>query len=204
MNRMKTLRITLPFMLVLACFIAYQYGYVRVQTARASLKEELEMKTRTLTQHASLLSGKPQLEKQFSDLKNKRQAKNEKLIVGMTPSLSAAELQESLEEIVTSNGGRISSERVGQTEDLGTFKVVTVSIDAVLPDTGALSDVLYAIETGTPDLILKKLDVRNRTHRRSTRRTARSRDSSKAPEETKPVVTSKLVVKMDVAALTQE
>lgn len=44
----------------------------------------------------------------------------------------------------------------------GRLKVITVSMDATLPDTAALSDVLYSIETRTPYLVLRELDIRVR------------------------------------------
>ena len=47
-------------------------------------------------------------------------------------------------------------------EVLGKFKLISVSIDAVLPDAKALADVLYAIETQTPYLVVKEIDARIR------------------------------------------
>jgi hypothetical protein len=44
----------------------------------------------------------------------------------------------------------------------GRLKIITVSMDASLPDTGALSDVLYSLETRTPYLVLRELDIRVR------------------------------------------
>jgi hypothetical protein len=62
--------------------------------------------------------------------------------------------------IIVEKGGTISSQRVSTPEDLGSFKVITVSIDAILPDTAALSEVLFSIETRTPYLVVKELDTR--------------------------------------------
>ena len=88
-----------------------------------------------------------------------------KLIEGQTLSLSAATLQENVKTIITGKGGTISSERVDKPEDLSGFKVITISIDSVLPDTRVLSDILYAIETRTPHFIVKEVDVRVRNFR---------------------------------------
>jgi hypothetical protein len=51
-------------------------------------------------------------------------------------------------------------------EDLGSFKVITVSIDTEVPDAGVLGDILYSIETSTPYIVVKELDVRVRKARR--------------------------------------
>ena len=61
-------------------------------------------------------------------------------------------------------GGTISSERVEKPDDRGKFKVVNVSLDAVVPDPRALSDALYAMETQTPHLVVRELDARVKTY----------------------------------------
>lgn len=40
------------------------------------------------------------------------------------------------------------------------LKVLTVSIDSALPDTIALSEMLYSLETRTPYMVVRELDVR--------------------------------------------
>ena len=45
------------------------------------------------------------------------------------------------------------------------LQVLSVSIDSVLPDTSALSDILYSLETRTPYIAVKELDVRVRNFR---------------------------------------
>ncbi len=70
-----------------------------------------------------------------------------------------------MKEFITSRGGTISSERVEKLEEAGHFKIITVTIDAVLPDTRALGDTLFAIETQTPYLVVRELDTRIRNFR---------------------------------------
>ena len=65
-------------------------------------------------------------------------------------------------------------------EDFGNFKTITVTVDTVLPDARGLADVLYSLETHTPYLLVKDVDVRVRNF--------------KVPKE--------LSVKFDVSGLT--
>lgn len=167
-------------MLILAGYFAYHYGYLRVKAELSSLRDDQAVKTKLLDKYVALISGRPALEKKLALLKEERQADNSRLIEGQTPSLSAAILQETLKGIILNRGGSISSERVGKPEDLGKFKIISVSMDAVLPDTRALGDILYSIETRTPYLVVKELDSRVRNMR--------------DPKE--------LTVKLDVLALT--
>ncbi len=92
-------------------------------------------------------------------MKEGRKADNSKIIEAQTLSISAATLQETVKGIITGRGGSITSERVEKPDNLGNFKVINVSIDAILPDTRALSDLLYGVETRTPYLIIKEVDI---------------------------------------------
>jgi hypothetical protein len=180
MNKNKTLLITIPIMVVLLGVIIYQYVYVKIQNDVASIKESQAIKTETLEKYLTLLSEKPLLEKKLALLKETRKADDSKLTEGETLSLIAASLQDLIKNIVTDRGGTISSERVGKPEDIGKFRIINVSIDTVLPDPGALSDILYSIETRTPYLNIKELDIRVRNFR--------------YPRE--------LIVKLDISAIT--
>ncbi len=170
---------TMPLMLALMVFAAYHYGYARIKSDLAAIKEEQEAKLMILTKSNALIAEKPDLEKQIAKLNEERQADKSKLVEGQTLSLSAASLQETIKGIVVGKGGSISSERVGKPEDYGKFKIITVSIDAVLPDARALEDILFSIESRTPYLVVKELDARVRNFRE--------------PKE--------LLIKLDVSAL---
>lgn len=180
MGRSRILKIALPLIVLLLAGLVYQYGYLQVRGQMAAVKETEEVKARTLAKYVALISEKPELEKKLAALKETRKTDSSKLIEGQTFSLAAASLQQMVKEIVTGRGGSISSERVGKPDDLGKFKVINISIDALLPDPKALSDVLFSIETRTPYLVVKEVDIRNRNF--------------KEPKE--------LMVKLDVEALT--
>jgi len=180
MKKNKTLIISIPLMLILLGLILYQYVFIGIHGEIASVRETQAVKARTLKKYISLISQKSELEKRLASLKEERMSEDSKLIEGQTLSLAAASLQETVKDIVTRSGGTISSERVGKPEDTEGFKIISVSIDTVLPDSRALRDILYSIETRTPYLVIKNLDVRVRNFR--------------DPRE--------LIVKFDVAALT--
>ncbi|MFH0933267.1 MAG: type II secretion system protein GspM [Nitrospirota bacterium] len=180
MRKTKTLIVSIPFMIILMGLLIYQYGYLRIRSELATIQEEQAIKTRTLEKYINLISEKPHLEGQLASLRETRKADDSKLIEGQTPSLAAAQLQEIVKSTVTGRGGTISSERVGKPGDLGKFKVISVSVDASIPDSRALSEILYSIETRTPNLVIKELDTRVKNYR--------------DPRE--------LMVKLDVSALT--
>lgn len=165
MKKSKTLILGIPLILLMIGFSIYRYGYVRVKSDLSSIREDEAVKAKLLDKYLLLIAEKPQLEKKVAALKEERQADNSKLIEGQTPSIAAAMLQETIKEIISGRGGTVASERVGKPEDLGKFKVISISIDAVLPDARALSDILFSIETRTPYLVVKDIDTRIRNLR---------------------------------------
>lgn len=158
----KILIASIPLMAILLGFLMYEYVYLRIQSEVGAMKDSQAMKAKTLEKYVSLIAEKPQLEKKLAALKEARKADDSKLTEGKTLSIAAASLQDMVKEIVTRSGGTISSQRVGKPEDLGKFKVITVSVDTILPDPRALRDILYAIETRTPYLTVKEIDIRIR------------------------------------------
>jgi len=180
MKKSKTMVIAIPLMVILSGVLLYQYVYVGIQTEVSSIKESQSIKTTTLEKYMALIAKKPELEKELASLKDERKAEDSKLIEGQTISLASATLQDMVKDAVTRSGGTISSERITKAEDFGKFKIISVSIDIGLPDTRGLRDILYALETRTPYLTIKDVDIRIRNY--------------KDPREQ--------MVKLDVSALT--
>ncbi len=160
MNRKRSLLIALPILLILAGVVFYEYVYLGIVAEITSVKEMQTAKANSLQKYMAFVSKKPELEKTLVRLRETIKADEPKLISGETLSLAAASLQTTVKGMITSRNGTISSERVEKPEDDGKFKIVSVSIDAVLPDARALSDALYAMETQTPYLLVRELDAR--------------------------------------------
>lgn len=164
----KRLIIAVSFLAVLAVIVIYQYGFVRVQAKKSLIKEQQDSKIELLEKYTSLIAEKTLLENELSSLKEERKAESSKLIEGSTPSIAAASLQNEIKGIITDNGGTISSEKIERSGIIDTLRVISVSVNALLPDAGALGDILYAIETHIPYLVVKELDVRVKNYRRPT------------------------------------
>jgi hypothetical protein len=164
-KKSKILVVAIPIMIILLGAVIYQYGYLRVQTELTAMEDTTSVKSKTLEKYMTLIADKPRIEEKLNALRETRKAENSKMIEGQTPSLAAAALQNTIKGMITARGGTISSERAEKPEDTGKFKMITVTIDAVLPDTRALGDTLYAIETQTPYLVVRELDTRIRNFR---------------------------------------
>jgi hypothetical protein len=163
MNRKRNMiSIAIPLVILLLGVVIYQYGYLRVQSRLTEMEDTASLKLKTLKKYMTLIADRPTLEKNLTALRELRKMENAKIIEGQTAPLAAATLQNTVNDAITSRGGSIASERVEKPEDAGDFKMITVTIDAILPDTRALGDTLLAIETQTPYLVVRELDTRIR------------------------------------------
>lgn len=167
-NRLKNskfLMAAIPAAVVLLVLVIYQYGYLRLEEEIGHTREIAAVKMKTLEKSMNLLARKPALDAKLVLLKEARRAEEAKLIQGQTPSVAAAALQNSLKGIITARGGTIASERSEKPEDYGKLKIISVTVDAVFPDTRALAETLYAIENQTPFLVVREMDSRLRNFR---------------------------------------
>ncbi|MRR14996.1 MAG: hypothetical protein EG826_00915 [Deltaproteobacteria bacterium] len=144
--------------------VLYDYGILSVHDRLDSIRDLQKSKARTLQKYTDAIASKPLLEKRLLALSETRKHEETKLIAGQTPAIAAANLQNAVKDIIQGRGGTINSERVEKSEDLGKFKVTHVVLDVIFPDIRALSDILFKIETQTPYLVVKELDVRVRNY----------------------------------------
>jgi hypothetical protein len=168
MQRNRRLIYAIPIIILLTALVIYQYGFQGIRDRISTLREERAISMEKLKRYNALISEGPAIEARLEELRRVMKEERAKLIEAQTASLAAATLQNIIKEMFTAHGGTISSERIEKTEDLGGFRVVSATINGMLPDTDTLREILYAIETHTPYLVVKSLDVRVRNYRRPT------------------------------------
>ncbi len=160
----KFLLIALPLALILAGLTVYEYGYLKVQSEVAALEESAWGKKKILKKYMAAIADRPRIEADLNRLTESRKADSSKIIEGQTPSIAATAIQSTVKGMILSRGGTIASERIEKPEDLGKFKIITIAVDAVLPDIRALNDTLYALGTQTPFLVVRELDTTIRNY----------------------------------------
>lgn len=161
-RKSKLLMISIPIIIILAGFMVYEYGIVNLYQQAEDLKDQHDTKMKMLKKYEALLAQKPSLEKQIVELKETRKNEESKMMAAQTIAIASANLQNAVKDIITGRNGVINSEKVEKTEETGKFKIISVAVDAVFPDIRALSDTLLTIETQTPYLVVKEVDVRVR------------------------------------------
>ena len=161
MRKSRIILFSISVLFILSLFLLYE-RYAAVQKDLSLIRDGQALKERVLGKYMSLIAEKPDLDKRVAALRKMRETEDAKLMEGQTASIVSAGLQDTIRSIVTSHGGSVLSERAGKAEDFGDFKTITVTVDTLLPDARGLADILYAIETHTPYLLVKDLDVRVR------------------------------------------
>jgi hypothetical protein len=160
----RLLILSIPLIVILTIGVIYEYGVRGIREELSSVSDLKTAKIRTLQKYMEALSRKDDFENQLLSLKEKREKENDKVMVAQTTAIAAANLQDSVKNIITDRGGTINSDKVEKPEELESFKVINVVMDVNFPDIRALSDTLYAIETQSPYLVVKELDVKVRNY----------------------------------------
>lgn len=83
------------------------------------------------------------------------------LIAGTTATLAAAALQKRVESAVMHGGGRLASTRVLQAEEEHAFVRIAIAV-RLATDTSGLQQMLYALESSLPLLVVEELVVISR------------------------------------------
>jgi len=159
-TRKRLILFAVPVILVLAGLVVYQYGYLRVIDELDAMEQAESVKAKTLARYMHLIDRKAQFETRLKELRETRSAENAKLIEGQTPTVAAATLQNKIKGLIAGKGGSILSDRVEKPEEQGAFKLISITVESTIPGIKALSELLYAIETQVPYLVVREMDAR--------------------------------------------
>ncbi|NPU84148.1 MAG: hypothetical protein HPY65_06640 [Syntrophaceae bacterium] len=149
---------------ILAASVLYEYGILGVLERANAIGEQEDMRMKTLGKFAALIAQIPVMEKGLPELEQVRKGEAVKMIPGETLAVASANLQNSIKAAIMARNGVINSDRMERPEKTGPFQIVSTTVDTVFPDIRALSETLAAIETQTPYLVVRELDVRVRNY----------------------------------------
>lgn len=162
---------------VLTVLVVYQYGFLSVAGDIRQMREEKDIKLKTLSKYHYVISGRDSLREDILSVRRLLKDEELKLITGDTQALASASLQGMLKQIITEKGATITSERVERTEEKEGYRVVSVSVDMTVNSVSVLSDIIYNIESRTPYMVIQELNIRLRNYRDPSDLTVRLRVS---------------------------
>jgi Tfp pilus assembly protein PilO len=128
-----------------------------------SQKEDLELKQQTVQKYTKIISRQGELQKKLKLLKKDDLSISSSLLKGETPSLSAADIQKSIDRIATSSTIEIQSVKIMDSGKQGDFLTVPIQI-RFTSDLKRMKNFIYGIETNQKLLTIPslKISVRNR------------------------------------------
>jgi general secretion pathway protein M len=119
--------------------------------------EALEDIDRRLVRYERLAAARPALQQKLEAVRALGSRKY--FLKASAASLSAAEIQERVRQFVEGQGGRLISVQVAQPKEEGSFRQVTVTVQANANIT-ATRKILHAVETGEPYLFVDSMTIR--------------------------------------------
>jgi general secretion pathway protein M len=119
--------------------------------------EALEDVERRLVRYERLAAARPELQQKLESLRALGSRKY--FLKASAASLSAAEVQERVRQFVETNGGRLISVQVASPKEEGSFRQVTVTVQANA-NIMATRKILHSVESSEPYLFVDSLMVR--------------------------------------------
>jgi len=141
----------LVYQLLVSPFLSYRQDLQDEITAH---REQLENGKAYLTRTADLTRQRDQLQKMFQQVRSQ-------LVPGDTPTLAAANLQNTLHSLATDKGVEIQSTQVMRDDTVGDFRRVAVRI-TVTGDLKPLADFLAGLEHGPTRVAIPFLEISRR------------------------------------------
>lgn len=151
----RYLSVTLILVLL---FLAFKFLLGPFIAGEKQIKEELVAKQRLLDKYRGFLEDKGQVEERLKLLRVTLKSLEPRLFIGKTTSLAAAELQNLLKTLSTSNEIDIKSTKVLDTEKVEGYEKIPVQIIAE-SYVSHLVDFLYAVENHDKMLVIPELNI---------------------------------------------
>jgi type II secretory pathway component PulM len=126
-------------------------------------REDLAFKEKTVDKYSRIISKQGELQKKLKLLKKDEIKLNNSLVKGETASLSAADIQKSIDRVATSSTIEIQSVKIMDSDKRGEFVTVPIQV-RFTSDLARMKNFIYSIETSQKLLTIPKLkiSVRNR------------------------------------------
>lgn len=165
MRKNSSLIYTLPLAIIVFIFVFYEYGYLNFKAELDQERERTSLKVETYKRYTAAIAEIPSLETQKAELTEKRKSLSNIFFEGQTHTVASSALQDNIKNILTARGATIQGQRIDKPTDLGRYKVITVNTNAFLPDAKLLPDILYAIQTSMPRMVIKEFELRVQNYR---------------------------------------
>ena len=158
----------------LLVFLALIYLFYTLNQSTRIYAEALDLKQRKLVKYRKKVLEKKVMEKSLLTFQNSLKRTEAGLLVGKTPPLAAAEIQERIGNIANAAGAEIKTVRILQPDRSEKAMYLAIPVEVTIQSTmRQLTELLYKLNRSTKLLRITKLGIKSRggyKRRKGTRR----------------------------------
>jgi hypothetical protein len=146
--------------IILLLFIGKYVVVTPLLERRAWVAEQLEIQPQRLTKNLRYLGQNEAILASLEAARGQIQAQEPKLLTGDTPSVSASDLQETVQAMAVREGTQIITTRVLNTEPAGSFSKIGIQLE-IGGQIQQLANLIRGIETAPKLLMIDEINVRS-------------------------------------------
>ena len=142
------------------CLLLYFFGILPLVDATQKAEEEILLKKRVLTKYDQYLQNRKAIEEELSRTIKQYEGTQQKLLLGETPQLGAANLQEIVKRLSEKNGIVIRSFRILEPKEINSYRKVSIQIDFnPINSILSLGQFIHDIEHHEKELMISEMDL---------------------------------------------
>lgn len=146
--------------LILAVFLAKFAVVSPFLERRQWVKSQLESQPQLLQKNLRYLARKEELLAALEAARAQIKAQEPKLLTGDTPSVSASDLQETVQAMATREGTQVITTRVLNPEAVGSFSKIGIQME-IAGQIQQIANLIRGIETAPKLLVIDEINVRS-------------------------------------------
>jgi Tfp pilus assembly protein PilO len=127
---------------------------------REAVKNELETQPQLLEKNLRYLGQKEALAASLESARSEIKARETKLLTGDTPSVSASDLQDTVQGMATREGTQVITTRVLNPEPVGSFSKISIQME-VGGQIDQIANLIRGLEASPKFLVLDEINVRS-------------------------------------------
>jgi hypothetical protein len=142
------------------CLLLYFFGILPLVDATQKAEEEILLKKRVLTKYDQYLQNRKAIEEELSRTIKQYEGIQQKLLLGETPQLGAANLQEIVKRLSEKNGIVIRSFRILEPKEINSYRKISIQVDFnPINSILSLGQFIHDIEHHEKELMISEMDL---------------------------------------------
>ncbi|MBI2181884.1 MAG: hypothetical protein HYU31_13825 [Deltaproteobacteria bacterium] len=145
---------------ILIILLARQFVVGPYLERREWVKSQLELQPQLLEKNLRYLARKDEFAFGLEAARNEIKAREPKLITGDTPSVSASDLQDTVQNLAVKGGTQVITTRVLNPETVGSFAKIAIQME-IGGQIDQIANLVRAIDTSPKLLVVDEINVRS-------------------------------------------